>query len=230
MPGPSQSHDEVVVKITKLTFLLLVGLILPTMSALHAQWMLRMDAGLLRGDAIVGPASADLNEASRTGVLLGGGVEAPLSTQLTVSVEAAWRERGVYRFFREQMVEEHRYRCVDAATVLRWSPVDGALRPHVAAGAGVSVVLDALVQFAFHERFNFLQGTDGMRTTVPFVMLGAGLRYQVPAGPVVGVEAAWQPMLSDIYRYAADGGHSFKARDVLVSLSIAMPLGAESDD
>jgi hypothetical protein len=216
------------VNITKLTFLLLVGLNLPTMPALHAQWKLRLDAGLLLGNAQVGPASETLSERTRSGASLGGGIEMPIAKHMTVSAEAAWREKGVYRFFREQMVEEHRYRCVDAATVLRWSPVDGALRPHVAAGAGVSVVLDALVQFDFHERFNFLQGTDGMRTTVPFVMLGAGLRYQVPTGPVVGVEAAWQPMLSDMYRYADAGGHSFKARDLLLSLSISLPLGTES--
>lgn len=206
---------------------LLIALVLQTMPDLQAQWMLRLDAGLLQGNAIVGPASADLTEASRTGILLGGGVEAPLATQITVSLEAAWRERGVYRYFREQMVEEHRYRCVDASAVLRWSPVHGALRPHALLGAGLSFVFDALVQFGFHERFNFIQGTDGMRTTVPFVVLGAGLRYQLPDAPAVGIEGTWQPMLSDIYRDAADGGHSLKARDLLVSISISLPLGAE---
>ncbi|MCZ7554779.1 MAG: hypothetical protein M5R41_00055 [Bacteroidia bacterium] len=218
-------------KLPKPTILFLViACTLQMMPDLQAQWMLRLDAGLLQGNAIVGPASADLTEAARTGVLLGGGVEVPATTRLTVSLEAAWRERGVYRYYREQMVEEHRYRCVDASAVLRWSPADGALRPHALLGAGLSFILDALVQFGFHEHFNFIQGTDGIRTTVPFVVLGAGLRYQLPGAPTVGVEGAWQPFLSDIYRNAAAGGHSFKARDVLVSFSIALPLGVEDRD
>ncbi len=91
----------------------------------------------------------------------------------------------------------------------------------------MSVVLDAPVQFGFYERFNFMQGKDGMRPTVPFALLGAGLRYHLPGGLAAGTEFSWLPMLSDIYRYGSDGGPSYKGRDLLVSFSLLLPVGEE---
>lgn len=204
---------------------LLVTALLITPALTHAQWLLRVDGGLVRGNGNVEPSSANLDNTSRSGPTTGAAVEYTFPTGLSLSLEAAWREGGVERYFREQLVEEHRHRRVDASAVLRWMPLRGRLRPHLLAGAGVAMPIDAMVQFGFHERYNFIEGTEGMRTAVPFVLIGGGVRIPFEGGIVLGTEAAWQPALADAYVSSIPGGPSFLARDVIVTLSIGYILG-----
>lgn len=64
-----------------------------------------------------------------------------------------------------------------------------------------------------------------MRTTVPFALIGAGMRFHLHDGLVAGAEFSWLPMLSEIYRCGSDGGPSYNGRDLLVSFSLLLPLG-----
>jgi hypothetical protein len=206
-------------------FLLIIIALLITPAFTHAQWLLRVDGGLVQANGVVEPSSANLDNTSRSGLSLGAAVEYAILIGLSLSLETAWREGGVERYFREQLVEEHRHRRVDASAVLRWMPLRGRLRPHILAGAGFSVPIDAMVQFGFHERYNFIEGTEGMRTAVPFVLIGGGVRINFDSGIILGAEAAWQPALADAYVSSIPGGPSFLARDLLVTLSLGYILG-----
>ncbi|MBR9975892.1 MAG: hypothetical protein KFF77_09960 [Bacteroidetes bacterium] len=208
-----------------LPFHIIIIAILATPAFTHAQWLLRLDGGLVQAGGEVEPSSENLEHAARGGLSLGAAVEYAFPTGISLSLEAAWREGGVERYFRQQLVEEHRHRRIDAAAVLRWMPLRGRLRPHLLTGAGFTVPLETMVQFGFHERFNFIEGTEGMRTAVPFVLIGGGVRLSFDSGILLGAEAAWQPALADTYAASTPGGPSFLARDVLVIVSVGYTWG-----
>ena len=111
---------------TGFRFYLLLIMALPLApSSTHAQWLLRLDGGLVQASGDVEPSSENLDVAARGGLSLGAAVEYAFPTGISLSLEAAWREGGVERYFREQLVEEHRHRRIDAAAVLRWMPLRG---------------------------------------------------------------------------------------------------------
>jgi len=190
-----------------------------------AQWHVRLDAGLLLSSGRVAPSTPEIRQTLRSGASLGGGVEYTVDSRFRVSMEVAWRERGVLRYFREQMVEQHRYQCIDAAALLRWSPYDGELYPFLLIGGGAATLIDALVELGFHDRFNFVRGTEGMRTVLPLLLLGGGVCLDFRNGARIGLECVWQNLPADFYRSQVDGGPSFRARGLLLSLSLAFPIG-----
>lgn len=204
------------------TVTLLFLLLCPTI--LSAQWQGRVQAGLVQASGSVGPPAETVHEKARSGFTFGGAIEYAFDTRWSLAFESAWRERGVQRYFRLQRVEEHRYRTVDFGILLRMAPWEGRLRPHLLGGVGLGYLLDAYVELGFHERHHFRQGTEGMRRTQGFVMLGGGLRLSLSEEISAGADLAWQAFLQDFYLSEAPGAISFRARDLLFIFSLGFSL------
>lgn len=191
----------------------------------QAQWQLCVQGGYVGAGGRVEPASTLLSSSLRGGVSLGGGLEYRLHPCWTLSAEAAYREHGVQRYYREVLVEDHRYGCLDATLVLRWMPLPGTLRPVLAGGCGFSTPLSATIQYGFHDRYNFLDGTEALRVAVPHLRLGGGFNLDFNSGVALRTEVAWQTALADLYAPTTSEARSFFISEVIILLSLGMPLG-----
>jgi hypothetical protein len=190
----------------------------------QAQWQLHVQGGFVGAGGSIEPASSRLEHSMRSGVSLGGELEYRFHPQWSLSTEVAFREHGVQRYHRELLMEDHRYGCLDAALLLRWMPLPGTLRPYLVAGCGLTTPLSATIQFGFHDRYNSIVGPEALRSTIPHVRLGAGCSLDFSSGVTLRSEAAWQTALSDMYSPSVSGARAFFISDLLILLSIGVPL------
>lgn len=206
--------------------LVIVALLLFAAPELRTQstWLLRIEGGVLFAGGDVGPASAELDDTRRVGARFGAGLEKVITNGWTVAVEGSWQERGIERYFRLQKVEERRFRGVELTVLGRWAPIEATLAPTLAFGAGLALLQDAYIQYGFHERFNFLQGTEGLRTTVPFLSLGVGFRLDAGRAVRLDGEISLREALCDFHPEARDAALHFRFRDIVAVVAVGIPL------